>query len=1845
MNMKFALLMIVSAMVLSASAGDWAGSVTFRIIPPTGITGTDSLRNLPYDVNVPGFILEYAIFDSAASGADGAWKSSTTAEKLMPGNLPAGVSVRGLSVRGNSAGRDTARVTLTGRPYEALELIDLQLPSVDSIVTSTTINTGDQVPWGTTLNQKIGAQRGELRIESAAFRKTYDARSDLTVPATSQFDRYLGEGRTLSIGDEGNTVILSGVSDRAGDTWVGSDLGFDLTLLKIRFDAATAGARTVSSYEYDGYDEGRVEIGDHFYINLQPENTIDYTGTRINPAPLEWLEVEHSKIYDGTATATFDLSDAVYEWGNNGTGQDVGAVSHDTLEIVGSTGHKIVVKGFVGAADAFTAATNPSTFVVSDLTGLYKVGSDAVDPDQGTKNADTVGSKQITGFRGTISGSVGSNYRLDTLTYVGFPGSTADSATIPTIATTGIQKKVVSITGLSYRRPYNRTNKLAATDISSNANGVTYRVSGAGTNVSLVLITGTNPAADTTAITLDGFTTADAARATANLITLGGFNGEFTSVEAGTREVRKLGGTLGGALAHEYELDTASVSRTLNLSGEGSGITRVWVQVAGLSSANQTRTYDGTRTLVLSATSKAVPAANVILAGDELNVNVIGTPIATYARKDVIAAPFTTNPILVSGLALDGSASANYRIDTAITVASAPQISKKAVRVLGVTVANVKEGTTAATITGFGYLVDTIPGDNIRVDVTNATATVAGGVKAGQANVKPTLAGFVLAGPDSSNYSLSMANVEAPVVRIIPANPVTDIRLSASANAISAPNGQINIFAVTTPRGAVGKAKVKWYITDSEGRTTTIADSLKSGFPRVAADSLAPDTLVLRARNLGNGTVRIIAEALDSSGYQSSPFSVVVTGQRSAPQSLAVLPGISISGSNAEQGQAILTWLVPQSGSSGITGYGVSIGGDYTTTGEASTLTRTILGLERGKRVTFLVRANYDDGTSGPPARVEALVPDTRTEIGIGQISYSVPGAGLTYNRANQKIGRATLVANTWSASGADPFDTLYRYDSADVTDGVLYTAAVTSFSKDADILGKRSAGNYKATVLFRNSRFEGRRVVEFTIRPKTLTQAMLTLNSPVPTYTYDKTAAEPDYKVVDEVELILNTDFVAGSEAGLLSNKSDVYVNNINAGTNTASVSVRGIGNYTGAAVSRTFTINKKAITLDTLNSGVKNKEYDGTADALDSSLVVKFLGAVDQVDEAALVLGTGYTVTNARYTGATVATANNMVTATIQLVATGDVSKNYALATSPSFRKLGVIDPRKPDSSDFTYSIPKDHLNNGTGRGISFTGFKAPKADPTCTLTVLYGDPGDTAKPVLPGTYLVKVDVKTSANSATPSNFEAGVVTLGSYVIGDPVKPVITGSTNLTALSIRSGNPLTLSVTATSPNDGALSYQWYRNDTLITGARGASYAPSTAVVGSTSQYFVHVTNVKAGIHVPDSVKSDVATITVLEPAKSLIGADVKISGESYTYTGGAIQPEGVTVTLAGTTLNESSDYVVVVTQNVNAGRALVTVRGLDAYKDSSSGTFVIARKKLEDSDLTLENWAPEYNGSAQAAKVIPTAGRTGLGSVSIRYWTDSTTSATTAPVNAGDYDLTVTIAQGLNFTAGDTVINLGTYSIRPKEVTKADFNFTPLPASHKYTGAPQGIGAVTLKKSEEDVEISVQYNGSEDLPVAVGAYDVTVRLSGSNKNFIPTVALLGVYEIVDEDVSVASNDRVIPGSGSEVVVVAPVQVIAGEFTVGPNPVAKASGKVGFFWQGKAVKSGTLYVFDASGNLVTKVAVADKAGTTARREIGSWNLTAKGAPVAEGTYLVKGALVGKDGGNVKVSSILSVAR
>jgi hypothetical protein len=130
-------------------------------------------------------------------------------------------------------------------------------------------------------------------------------------------------------------------------------------------------------------------------------------------------------------------------------------------------------------------------------------------------------------------------------------------------------------------------------------------------------------------------------------------------------------------------------------------------------------------------------------------------------------------------------------------------------------------------------------------------------------------------------------------------------------------------------------------------------------------------------------------------------------------------------------------------------------------------------------------------------------------------------------------------------------------------------------------------------------------------------------------------------------------------------------------------------------------------------------------------------------------------------------------------------------------------------------------------------------------------------------------------------------------------------------------------------------------------------------------------------------------------------------------------------------------------------------------------------------------------------------------------------------------------------------------------------------------------------------------------------------------------------------ENNAILSYDRVIPNGGAGgVAVVAPAAVLSGEFAAGPNPVGRSSGGIVFFWNGKQIKSGTLTVYDASGNVVRKLAVRDNAVTVsaAKRAVGSWDLRdGKGRPVSDGTYLVRGQVAAFGGKGEKVALVVGV--
>jgi len=309
-----------------------------------------------------------------------------------------------------------------------------------------------------------------------------------------------------------------------------------------------------------------------------------------------------------------------------------------------------------------------------------------------------------------------------------------------------------------------------------------------------------------------------------------------------------------------------------------------------------------------------------------------------------------------------------------------------------------------------------------------------------------------------------------------------------------------------------------------------------------------------------------------------------------------------------------------------------------------------------------------------------------------------------------------------------------------------------------------------------------------------------------------------------------------------------------------------------------------------------------------------------------------------------------------------------------------------------------------------------------------------------------------------------------------------------------------------------------------------------------------------------------------------------------------------------------------------------------VDAYEDTAYGTFEIQRKTLTRADIA-PTLVATYNGAAQPLVVAAAGKLTNLGDVSVSY-----DGGAEVPVNAGTYKVSVkvTATEVSNFkiVPEDTVFALGEYTIRKKTATKADLVYdqtklTPDSVLLADAARGTGIGGVSLKAGTDFGTLTVLYAGKEVIPTTVGRYAVTVRISGGS-NFYAAVIQLGDYKVVSK-ISVAQSSREVPSSVTVTEAsVAPVKSLAATFTAGPSP---ASTEIKFF-SAKQVTSGSLYIFDASGNAVARVSV-NGAG-----KIGGWNLKDRhGVAVADGTYVVKGALVGKDGTREKVSFVFSVVK
>ncbi len=175
----------------------------------------------------------------------------------------------------------------------------------------------------------------------------------------------------------------------------------------------------------------------------------------------------------------------------------------------------------------------------------------------------------------------------------------------------------------------------------------------------------------------------------------------------------------------------------------------------------------------------------------------------------------------------------------------------------------------------------------------------------------------------------------------------------------------------------------------------------------------------------------------------------------------------------------------------------------------------------------------------------------------------------------------------------------------------------------------------------------------------------------------------------------------------------------------------------------------------------------------------------------------------------------------------------------------------------------------------------------------------------------YVVITNTNNSVNGTKTATATSNVaeITVTAPVITDAVAPNISGQPAVSASYTKDATAAALTVTATAPDGGTLSHQWYSNTTnstsggtLIPSETAPSYTPSTATVGTT-YYYVEITNTNNSVSGTKTATatSTVATVTVTAPV-IINAATPTISGQPAASAGYTKDATATALTVAAT-------------------------------------------------------------------------------------------------------------------------------------------------------------------------------------------------------------------------------------------------------------------------------------------------------------------------------------------------------
>ncbi len=261
----------------------------------------------------------------------------------------------------------------------------------------------------------------------------------------------------------------------------------------------------------------------------------------------------------------------------------------------------------------------------------------------------------------------------------------------------------------------------------------------------------------------------------------------------------------------------------------------------------------------------------------------------------------------------------------------------------------------------------------------------------------------------------------------------------------------------------------------------------------------------------------------------------------------------------------------------------------------------------------------------------------------------------------------------------------------------------------------------------------------------------------------------------------------------------------------------------------------------------------------------------------------------------------------------------------------------------------------------------------------------------------------------------------------------------------------------------------------------------------------------------------TDTATATFTIDPADISAASVTFSQDSYTYDGSEQTPEA-TVTWNGTELTAGTDYTIVYDNNVNVGRAAVTITGKGNYTGTIEEYFDIVQASIEDATVTVNPDAYTYDGEEKEPSVTVTA----ADGTSLTEGTDYSVSYSDN-INAGEAAVTVTGMGNYEGTAS------ATFTINQADLTDADVAVAQ--GSYTYDGSGQ-TPDVTVTVNGKVLTAGTDYTVAYGDNVNAGEATVTVTGTGNYTGEATTTFTIDPADLTDADVTFAQDSYTYDGS-----------------------------------------------------------------------------------------------------------------